>query len=83
MARAFLLHLLEAYLFASGGQTVYVWVVMYGHINPGTDLVLKDFPRVRAHLAGLTFDEVSSRVLVFHTFHAFPLEYPSSNLVSL
>ena len=76
MARAFLLHLLEAYLFANGGQTEYVWVVMYGHINPGTDLVLKDFPRVRAHLPGLTSDEVSSRVLVFHTFSCIFLRIP-------
>ena len=42
------------------------WVVRYGLITLGTDLVLKDFPQVRAHLVGLTSDEVSLRVPVVH-----------------
>ena len=42
------------------------WVVRYGLITPGTNLVLKDFPQVRAHLVGLTSDEVSLRVPVVH-----------------
>ena len=54
-------------------------VVRYGLITPGTDLILREFPRVRAHLVGLTSDEVS----LFIILHAFPLGYFSSNLVSL
>ena len=57
------------------------WVVRYGLIILGTDLVLKEFPRVRAHLAGLTLDDVSSRVLIFMLLHAFSLEFLSFNLV--
>ena len=38
---------------------------------------------MRAHLAGLTLDEVSSRVLIFILLHAFSLEFLSSNLVPL
>ena len=38
---------------------------------------------MRAHLVGLTLDEVSLRVPVFILLHAFPLGYSSSNLVSL
>ena len=38
---------------------------------------------MRAHLVGLTLDEVSLRVLVFMLLHVFPLGYFSSNLVSL
>ena len=41
-------------------------MVRYGLITLGTDLVLRDFHQVRAHLAGLTSDEVNLRVLVVH-----------------
>ena len=56
------------------------WVVRYGLITLGTDLVLREFPQVKAHLARLTSDVVSLRVLVVH---AFPLEYSSSYLMSI
>ena len=59
------------------------WVVRYDLITSGTDLILKEFPRVKAHLARLTSDEVSSRVLIFMFVHAFPLGSSSSNHVSL
>ena len=59
------------------------WVVRYGLITPGTDLILKEFPWVRAHIAELTLNEVSSRALIFMFLHAFPLGFPYSNLVSL
>ena len=42
------------------------WVVRYGLITPGTNLVLREFPQVRAHLTRFTLDEVSLRVLVVH-----------------
>lgn len=42
------------------------WVVRYGLITPSTDLVLKEFPRVRAHLARSTSNEVILRVLIVH-----------------
>ena len=42
------------------------WVVRYGLITPGTNLVLREFPQVKAHLARLTSVEVSLRVLVVH-----------------
>ena len=44
------------------------WVVRYGLIIPGTNLVLREFPQVKAHLARLTSDEVSLKVLVVHAF---------------
>ena len=59
------------------------WVVRYGLITLGTDLVLREFPQVMAHLVRLTSNEVSFRVLVVHASYAFPLEYSSSNLMSL
>ena len=43
-------------------------VVTYGLITLVTDLVLKDFCQVRAHLARLTSDEVILRILVVHAF---------------
>ena len=49
---------------------------MYGLITLGIDLVLKDFPRVRAHFAGLTSDEESSRVLYFHASSCISLKIP-------
>ena len=59
------------------------WIGRYGLITLGIDLSLREFPRARAHLAGLTSDKVSLRVLVFKLLHPFPLGYSSSNLVSL
>ena len=59
------------------------WVVRYGLIILGINLVLKEFPRVKAHLATLTSDEVSSRVLIFTLLHAFSLEFLSFNFVPL
>ena len=41
-------------------------MIRYGLITPDIDLVLRDFHQVRAHLAGLTSDEVNLRVLVVH-----------------
>ena len=41
-------------------------MVRYGLITPGIDLVLRDFHQVRAHLEGLTSDEVNLRVLIIH-----------------
>ena len=59
------------------------WVVRYGLITPGSNLNLRDFSQLRAHLIGFTSDEVSLRVPDFMLLHAFPLRYSSSNLVSL
>ena len=59
------------------------WVVRYGLITLGTNLILKEFPWVKAYHVGLTLDEVNSRVLIFMFLHACPLGSPSSNLVSL
>ena len=41
-------------------------MVRYGLITPGIDLVLRDFHQVRAHLVGLTSNEVNLRVLVVY-----------------
>ena len=41
-------------------------MVWYGLITPGTDLVLRDFHQVRAHLARLTSDTVNLKVIVVH-----------------
>ena len=42
------------------------WLVRYGLITLGTNLVLRDFHQVRARFARLTSDEVNSKVLVIH-----------------
>ena len=57
------------------------WIVRYGLITQSTNLNMREFPRVRALLAGLTSKKV--RVLVFMILHAFPLRYSSSSLVLL
>ena len=59
------------------------WIVRYRLITLGADLNLREFPQVRAHLTGLTSEEVSLKVPVFKLLHVFPLGYHSSNLVSL
>ena len=41
-------------------------MVRYGFITLGTDLVLKDFHQVKAHLARMTSNEVNLIVLVVH-----------------
>ena len=51
-------------------------MVRYGLITLGIDLILKEFPRVRAHLARLTSDEVSLRVLVVHASPCISLRIP-------
>ena len=50
----------------------------YGLITPGTDLVLRDFHKVRAHLATLTSNEVNLRVLAVYAFPCIFLRIFSS-----
>ena len=53
-------------------------MVRYALITPSTDLVLREFHQVRAHLARLTSDEVNLRVLVVHASSCITLRILSS-----
>ena len=70
-------------LYLTGGLCFLLqwWIVRYGLITQSTNLNMREFPRGRALLAGLTSKKV--RVLVFMILHAFPLRYSSSSLVLL
>ena len=66
-------------LYLTGGLCFLLqwWIVRYGLITQSTNLNMREFPRVRVLLAGLTSKKV--RVLVFMILHAFPKFFMQSS----